>query len=233
MLPMPGMAGCRAEPPPVALDPNEALVARWTFEEGKGEVAADVSGGGHTATMREGWWGLGREGGGLSMDGGNDDIVVVPLSNRLQATGEEITVMAWAYRTAEHNVAVVAHAYPALFFGFHGPQFKWQLSDGDGDLRVRCYADPKHHAALNTWFHLAATYDGWMARLYVDGEEICNDWFWGSIGMPEGPFTLSGYFDDDGDVIDEMTGLLDDVRIYDRALDQEQIRSIYREVASP
>ena len=37
---------------------------------------------------------------------------------------------------------------------------------------------------------------------------------------------MSGYLDDSGRIIDEITGRLDDVRIYNRALSPTEIRSI-------
>ncbi len=209
-----------------ASDSSRDLVAWWTFDEGHGPTAADSSGVGNTATIRNGGWDSGRRGGALQMNGGNDSIVTVPLSESLDATHNRITIMSWTYRTAEHNVAVVAHEYPTLFFGFHGPQFKWQIT-GKGGKGATCYADPRHRAVLNKWIHMAATYDGWTARLYVDGVEICRDRFWGSIAMPDSPFTISGYLDESGQIVDEITGKLDDVKIYRRVLGESEIMAAF------
>lgn len=216
-------------------DPNDGLVAWWRFDEGSGVSAADASGHENTATILNGGWSEGHTDNALtdraltenalSMDGGNDAIVLVPMSDSLRTTAREITVMAWTYRTAGHNVDVLGHGYPALFFGFHGPRFKWQFVLANG-RRMECYADPKYEAGLDRWIHLAATYNGWIARLYADGEQVCSKWTWGNITMPDVPFTLSGYLDDSGRIVDEITGRLDDVRIYDRALSQAEIRSI-------
>lgn len=241
-----------------AADP--ALIGWWKFDEGEGDVAADASGHGNAAEVRNGRWSDGKYGGSLEMtgttasDARDDGIVVVPLSASLKSTADAITVMSWTYRTAEHNVAIVAHEYPVLFLGFHGPQFKWQFQGEPADgilaraarlLRVKsidgahvrkergasCYADLKYKAELDKWIHVAATYDGWWARLYVDGVEICSQRFWGSIRIPESPFTFSGYLNDAGEIIDEITGNLDDLRIYNRALDATEIRNVYRQRA--
>ena len=223
------LGGCGA-----ADDPNDHLVAWWRFDERAGTIAADSSGSGNEATVRNGAWAEGRYGGALAMDGGNDGIVVVALSESLRATAREITVAAWTYRTATHNVAVLTHGYPTLFFGFHGPRFKWQIEHQSG-RQSPCYADEKHEAGLNRWIHMAATYDGWVARLYVDGVEICRKWALrsaltpgraGDIRMPDAPFTLSGYLDDSNTIVDEITGRLDDVRIYDRALSGDEVSAL-------
>ena len=41
-------------------------------------------------------------------------------------------------------------------------------------------------------------------------------------------FTLSGYQDQEGNIVDEITGRIDDVRIYNRVLDAGEIQAIYR-----
>jgi concanavalin A-like lectin/glucanase superfamily protein len=199
------------------------LVGWWKFAEGVGQRVADASGNYNVATMTNGGWAKASD--ALQMDGGNDGIVVVPLTDSLRRTADEITVMAWTYRSAEHNVAVVSHGYPELFFGFHGPQFKWQIVHANGRW-TSCYADRKYVASLDRWIHMAATYNGWVARLYADGVEVCSKWSWGPIAMPETPFTMSGHLGESGQIVDEITGRIANVRIYDRALSAEQIRAI-------
>jgi hypothetical protein len=203
------------------------LVGWWKFDEGQGTSVADASGNGNTATIQNGGWGSGKIAGALHMDGGNDSIVVIPLSDSLRSTANQITVMGWAYRTAEHNVDILGHGYPAVFLGFHGPRFKWQIADARGKLGS-CYADPAYRALLETWLHVAGTYDGSTVRLYANGLEICNTPFVGAINMPETAFTMSGYIDRKGNIVDEISGRLDDVRIYNRALSAREILEIYQ-----
>jgi hypothetical protein len=204
------------------------LVGWWKFDEEGGTTVSDSSGNDNTATIVNGGRSAGKIGNALQMDGGNDSIVTIPLSDSLRSTADSITVMGWAYRTAEHNVDLVGHGFPPLFLGFHGPRFKWQIQNTAGK-KASCYADRKYHADLNRWFHLAGTYDGRTARLYVDGEEICSvrPGSGGPIKMPEVPFTISGYLDKQGKIIDEITGKIDDVRIYNGVLSAEKIRDIY------
>ena len=204
---------------------DQGLVGWWKFDETQGLNAADSSGNENPGTIRNGEWGTGTVGGALLLDGSGDSVVTIPVSDMLRATAQGITVAARAFRTAQHNVALVAHGYPTLFFGFHGSQFKWEISLDSGRKAV-CYADRKYRADLDRWYHIAATYNGWIARLYVDGEEICNDWTWGSIKMPDVPFTIGAYIDDDGKIVDEMSGRIDDVRIYSRALSEREIRAL-------
>jgi len=217
------LSGCLPE-----TDPNIALVASWDFEKAGTNAAPDSSGNGHQARFQgdrdsERW-----THGMLELDGGNDTIVVVHPSDRLHATRHAITLAAWTWRDESHNVAVVAHGYPDLFFGFHGGQFKWQFTHANG-RDMSCYADESHVAETGRWIHVAATYDGWRAQLYADGKPICSNWTWGAMTMPDLPYTIGGYLDHDDRIVDEMTGRIDDVRIYDQALSATQIATVMGE----
>ncbi len=165
----------------------------------------------------------------LDMSGRPEEMIRIPASEALLSTSSNITVSVWAYRRTEQNTALVALDYPTLFLGFHRWQFKWQIQL-DNKRRGVCYADKTHRAELEHWYHIAASFDGWLTRLYVDGEEICRDWtFLGTIPVSSAPFTIGGYLDENNQVIDAMDGVLDDVRIYDRALSTQAIRTLWRE----
>ena len=206
--------------------PQKDLVGEWHFDTVSSGRVLDVSGHDNHATVRTDAADSFQDG-LLVLDGDDDNVLTVPLSPSLRQTDGGITLIARVYRTANHNVAIVAHAYPTLFFGFHGLQFKWQVKLDSGRQGV-CYADPKYRAELHRWHHVAATYNGWVARLYVDGRQICSDWTFGSILMPEAPFTIGAYVDDDGQIIDELSGQMDSVRIYRRALSSNEIEALYR-----
>jgi len=64
---------------------------------------------------------------------------------------------------------------------------------------------------------------GKKIHLYVDGKEICTARLTGLIAMPNAPFTISGYRDKKGKIIDEITGKIDEVKIYNRALNDKEI----------
>lgn len=44
--------------------------------------------------------------------------------------------------------------------------------------------------------------------------------------MPDVPFTIGAYLDDDQKIVDEISGRIDDVRIYARALSASEIRAL-------
>ena len=85
----------------------------------------------------------------------------------------------------------------------------------------------QHVADLGRCIHIAATYDGGTARLYADGSEVCALPFTGEIGYSDEPLTIGAYLDHNGVVDDEISGRLDDVRIYNRVWTAADIKSYY------
>ena len=74
---------------------------------------------------------------------------------------------------------------------------------------------------INVWTHLAATYDGSVLRLYVNGVQVSSISGAGPIINTLGALRL-GF-----NSLDSSTyrGLMDDVRIYNRALSAQEIAS--------
>ena len=73
---------------------------------------------------------------------------------------------------------------------------------------------------LNTWTHLAATYDGASLRLYVNGTQVANARRAGSIATSTGALKIGG-----NAIWGEWySGLIDEVRVYNRALTPAEIQ---------
>ena len=74
--------------------------------------------------------------------------------------------------------------------------------------------------ALNTWTHLAVSYDGATIRLYVNGVQVGSRALTGPIAPSTGALRIGGnavwgeYF----------KGLIDEVRVYNRALSAGEIQ---------
>ena len=67
---------------------------------------------------------------------------------------------------------------------------------------------------LNTWSHLAATYDGATLRLYVNGVQVASQAVTAPIGTSTGALTIGG----DALYGQYFAGRIDEVRIYNTAL---------------
>ena len=77
-----------------AVDLTRGLLGRWTFDEGKGAIAGDVSGrDNHGKIMGGAKWAKGKIGGALEFDG-SDDFVSIPNEGAFDIT-DGVTVSAW------------------------------------------------------------------------------------------------------------------------------------------
>jgi hypothetical protein len=76
---------------------------------------------------------------------------------------------------------------------------------------------------------VAGTYDGSNLRLYVNGQLICTQPLTGKIRVDANPITIGGEENDSvvRNVEGEFNGLVDDVRIFSRALSDAEIMKIY------
>ncbi|MBN1339275.1 MAG: VCBS repeat-containing protein, partial [Bacteroidales bacterium] len=149
----------------------------------------------------------------LDFDGSND---YVNCGTGAQITGNQArTIEAWAYTRAFNNGGI----FQAGQTGLSNKDFSlrttiiantWRMQFWGSDLDVTL---PN---SLNAWHHYCLTYDGSAARLYYDGKFIAQK----DVVLNTGQNDIcigrweNSYFD----------GKIDEVRIWDRALDSLEIR---------
>ena len=195
------------------------LVAAYSFNEGTGASATDVSGNGHPGTIAgASWTNDGRYGGALSFDGTDDRVDLGSLGTFYQSG---FTLEAWVRKTSDTKKDVTVLG--TWTGGGAGPMVwvdhlegRYRLTAGQG---LENYLDSGETPVAGTWQHLAATFDGTVARFYVDGAEVADrtvsGGFGGSNTWQVGAYdsTPTGFFD----------GVIDEIRIYSRALSEAEI----------
>jgi hypothetical protein len=67
---------------------------------------------------------------------------------------------------------------------------------------------------------VAVTYDGSLLRLYVNGVQVASGNVAGAIQQSSNPLWIGG-----NQYNEDFIGLIDDVRVYNRALTQAEIQS--------
>lgn len=214
-----------------AADLPQGLVLHFGFNEAPTNgVVADASGrGNHGRATGPQWTAGGRVGGACVFDGAGQ-FIAVPASPSLDA--KQVTFMAWV-RAADGVVGrTVLDRQPAQGFALGiGSDSKAGGTRGRALGTVAghtCYGDSI--IADNFWHHLAATYDGETLKLYVDGAVQKQTATWkGEVGAAGKGLTIglnrSSPAPDAGDTT--YQGILDEVRIFDRALAGPDITAIY------
>ena len=204
---------------------DPSLVGWWKLDETSGLTAADSSLFGNDGILTSGEWTNGVVGGALEFDG-TDGYISVPSSSSLQLTSA-LTIAGWIKANSWDSGNDVD---PIARKGEGNPN-NYQLAVVDG--RATFYLDGGEadddgfvgNTPLNTdqWYHIAATWDGVAVRIYVDGvvDNDPSDSRGDAIGTDTRPFYLGGR--SGADLFD---GTLDDIRLYNRALSEAEIKSL-------
>ncbi|HKO37470.1 MAG TPA: LamG domain-containing protein, partial [Solirubrobacterales bacterium] len=200
--------------------PSRGPVAAYSFDAGAGNVAEDLAGEFDGAIEGAGWFGRGRYGSALSFDGENDCVTIAD-ANDLELS-EELTVEAWVKPRTDSDLPIIykdswGNAAYALGIGLYGTGNPEGLI-GEGVEEVETVVGPED-VEENVWTHLAFTYDGAQMRIYVNGALAETD------PQPTGPPTGEGALSIGCNHLypEDFEGLIDEVRVYDRALSDEEV----------
>ncbi|MBW6537514.1 MAG: DUF11 domain-containing protein [Mariniphaga sp.] len=209
---------------------DDGLVAEWHFDEGFGNVLKDSSGNGNDGTIYGATWVEGKYGQALSFDGVND-YVEVPDSPELSGGGKSLTVEAWVKpeSVSQHTVIGKYRDISSKDWGINILRNKLHFQY---EFKGNNYDSFYGNSILNTnvWYHVAFVYS------YTDKTTILY-----LNGMNDGMRTLpTDLPDTDTPVqigriggsygsIHHFKGLIDEIKISNRALSAEEIKSNYEQ----
>jgi Concanavalin A-like lectin/glucanases superfamily len=215
-------------------DVRDGLLAEYRFDESSGTVAPDSSGhhfdGRLVGTPQ---WVPGYYGNGLKLDGRQDYVYV---EHREALNVSQYTLTAWVLSDGDThdperqeivekagvywlNIRVDSQRLRAggLFGGCPGRNY-WHYLDTDQTV-------PYH-----TWTHVASTYDGQTLRIYLNGvlaasmlepRPLCH--------VLDTPLIIGAKQQDDHTPAEAFfSGILDEVRLYARALSPADIQAVMR-----
>ncbi|HUP51616.1 MAG TPA: PKD domain-containing protein, partial [Longimicrobiales bacterium] len=206
-------------PGPARVDPVAGLVAHWPLDEGSGTVGADATGNGHDVTLQGGaGWTAGVMGSALALDG-SDDFAELAASGPLATP---LTTWAAWVRTPSPTTA---HQM-LMTLGRDVRELRFDATTGRVQTNwliggVKRKATSPTALSPNTWYHVAATFDGSEVVLYVDGVAVDVVGTSGSFAVASESLYLGRRIDGW-----HLGGALDDVRIYDRALTPSEIADL-------
>jgi len=207
-----------------------ALVGHWTFDDAAGATALDSSGYDHHGALESYStgdgpdWTTGKLSGGLDFAGefDNRDRVRVPNSPKLNATSA-ITVAAWVWADTwgggNRRILQKGNSDNQYMFTDASDSLMFSLSGVSGGVITAALP------GAGDWHHVAGTYDGSTIIIYIDGAEANSQPANGPISVTSDDLIIGAKW---GSVTgDYFDGLLDDVRIYRRALDATEIDGLF------
>ncbi|MHC4206634.1 MAG: LamG domain-containing protein [Planctomycetota bacterium] len=202
-----------------AADPD--LVGWWRLDDGSGMIATDSSGNGNDGDLQGNpQWVPGQIGTGLQLNG-VDEYVEVP-HNEILTVDNEVTVMVWINAERHTNPGenwqgIMAKGNPRSYSLYTEVGQSLHFSTG-GVGTVSSMDVP-----LNEWVHVCAQVIGGGHQYYINGEDAGTG---GSgISLPGASDTSTVLLGDARDGNREFLGIVDDFRIYRRALTQEEVQN--------
>lgn len=198
------------------------LVAAYGFEEGTGTTTADRSGNNLTGTLQgAAWTAQGRFGNALTFNG-TSSAVSIADAPAIDLTAA-MTLMAWVYPTANGGYRTVILKEDALNLAY---AIYSSSPGGPPEGYFHAGANERGVTAagvlpLNTWSHLAVTYDGANLRFYVNGVQTGVTAATGTINVSTGPLKIGG----NAIWSEWFAGRIDEVRVYNRALSAAEIQT--------
>ena len=222
----------------------DGLQALYPFNEGSGTAAHDASGNGRDGVVHGATWTAGKESGGLNFNGKNHYVSIPTVNN------DELSLCAWFNKGAKDtkDKDVILGGYQlktrhvqnggfALSFDPSAPdtlEFTLVTQNSKGK-RTQKIAGAKIHGSVGSWHHVAGVYDKETGKqmLYVDGKLVSTATHpANNVVSPLTRYTVMNI----GCSLDSKgyyKGVIDDVRLYNRALSEQEIYAIIQEPLGP
>jgi hypothetical protein len=230
--------GARSSSPAFST-PDKGLIGYWKFDEGEGDVAFDETGNQSDGILlcdREKCspprWDRGRIGYALQFDG-LDDLVRISNSELYNLATSDFSLTAWIKVNQASNALIVGKGT----WGYESYGLWLRASAGriEGEIKGQnppglLYQVTSEVVTDGNWHFIAATFDrDGYGVMYTDGVPTER--------LAIGPLATDDISNGAPLLIGQgspgaFNGLIDEVRIYNRALSEEEVKALYRQVRS-
>ena len=196
-------------------------MAAYSFNEGVGTVVGDASGNNNNGTITGATWSAsGKFGKAISIASAR--YVSVPDAGSLHLT-TGMTLEAWV------NPSALSGGWRTVIFKERPGGMAYSLYANNNSNRPvgQVFTTAEQNSTgtaqipLNTWTHLATTYDGSALKFFVNGSQVS------SVAVSGGIASSTGLLKMGGNAVwgEWFSGLIDEVRIYNRALSAAEIQT--------
>ncbi|MEM4326525.1 MAG: LamG domain-containing protein, partial [Candidatus Pacearchaeota archaeon] len=213
----------------------------WSFDEGSGTTAKDLSGNNNNGTLINGpQWVDGKVGKALSFDG-VDDYVRVNNSpgSPLFSLATALTYEVWIKPSSDQPYSFrplierqqCNNAWPSKELGLSGTapfNVRFLLNYQDSNTFTTFIASSAIQA--DGWSHIGVTYDKSTSfvKIYVDSNNVLSSNYSQTLWEPSTPLWIGGIPYPVSVCWQNYTkSIIDEVRIYNRALSADEIKALY------
>ena len=205
---------------------NETCVLHLPFDEGGGSIAYDKSGNNNNGTIYGATWTDGKFGKALNF--GGVEGVYVEVADDPSLALSELTLCAWVKTNGEvtHDNKIIQKYPEASPWNGYGLYISWWWSPGTAGIWVGDLDGGWLHGTTRVddgeWHFVVGTFDGTIARIYVDGVLDAAE-----ERTPNLASTVNLYVGSNTNGEQVFEGIIDEVRVYNRALSADEIWQLY------
>jgi len=218
----------------VLLEDSGPEVGYWKFDEGSGTTASDSSGNGNDGTLYPAasggtgpTWTTGKYNNALGFDGSEDYVYLDTNPSLADAT--DFSLVAWVKTNSATNQVIIEQRglgdsgylgqyelkvlnNGLVYFAIYNYSYQWEITS---------------NTSVNdgNWHLIVAIRSRYAGYIYIDGTEDKSAVSSSIKGLNSSLPTVIGADYRDGD--EYFNGLIDEVRVYDRALYPREVSRLY------
>ena len=207
---------------------NGSVRGNWHFDEGSGTSAGDSSGWENTGTIygTATWEAEGKQGSALEFDGSSN---YVDFGNDASLKSQTGSIEFWMKPDITDTTLDIVNIFEDSYQNFllirrHYYNKIYVLIEDDDVAKVNLYSNTTMNDT--NWHHIVVTQDGSGIKIYIDGQlsgtSGTNSAYWTNHLSPSGTWIGKSHWLN-------FDGLLDEVKIYDKALNSSEISNHYIE----
>lgn len=194
---------------------KDGLVGYWPMDEGDGDTIADTSGNGNDGTAQDTVWVTGKYGEALEFNGATA-VVDIPYFDAVTPV-DGATISAWVFPTDATRSCIAGQfeSYGmALMDGLQLKSVIWGDDWVEGAVTI----------PMEEWSYLAMTWDvnGSERLMYLNGDQVAQRANPAAIPNVQRNFGIGKWAADHG-WEDMFMGIIDDVKLWNRALTADEV----------
>jgi len=207
---------------------EDSLIAFYSFDGNAKDLSKNANDGfvfGATLTEDR----FGNENSAYYFDG-MDDFIVIPDSDVLTPTENNLSISVWAKVYPKYNSYILykgSHQYNREYaMGMRTDSLaSFQINDLGSGGENQWGVPSKTKFGEPKWSHIVGVYDGWSCKIYVNGKLENTTYRESEIGNYDSDLYIGTY---GGDLSKyAINAAIDDIRIYNRVLTESEINYLF------
>lgn len=205
---------------------NKGLIANYLFNKDLKDQSSNGNDGVGVGGLTYGTDRFGNDCGAIEFNG-SDSYVVVPNSRSLKSPRKEFTIAVWfklSKGAGDLKWLTVCCKGDRIDETSSSPQYRFQVTNRTLSINTDFTENLNKDVAFNTWYHYAIVYTGREVIAYLNAKSFFSFPYSTPLSSNNMPLEIGR---DVPGVMEYFSGSLDELKIYSRALDRNDIHALY------